>query len=72
MQQLHLPEKQKVYTVYLFIMQKAINPCTPKKYLHEKLVKIGKDLTAKSEIGKAKEATRSLIAKCTAKDQYKT
>jgi len=39
-----------------------------KEILTQKLVKIGKDSTVKLEIGKAKEAIKSLIAKCTVKD----
>ena len=72
MQLLHLLKEQKVYIVYLFTTPLAINPCTQKRSLHKKSVKIGKDLTVKLKIGKVKEATKNLIAKCTAKDQHET
>ena len=49
--------------------QKAINPYTQKRFLYKKLVKIGKDLTVKLKIGKAKEAIRNLIVKFMAKNQ---
>ena len=46
--------------MYLLVMQKAINPCTQKRFLYKKSVKIGKDSTAKSEISKAKKAIKKL------------
>ena len=61
-------KKQKVYTVYLFITPKAINLCTQKKSLHEKSVKIGKNLIVKLKIGRAKEAIKNLTIRFTAKD----
>jgi len=54
--------------VYLFIIPKAINPCTQRRFLLKKLVKIGKDLIIELKIGKTKEAIKSLTAKCIAKD----
>ena len=70
--QLHLLKEQKAYIAYLLTIKKAINPYTQKRSLQKKLVKIGKNSTVKSKIGKAKETTKSSIAKYIAKDQHKT
>ena len=68
-QQLHLLKEQKMYTMYFFITQKATNPCTQKRSLHKKLIKIGKDSTIKSKHDRAKKAIKNLIIRFIVRDQ---